>query len=72
MGLTKKKAVDIDPCQEVILRCPISDQEHLYNFLRTEYCEKYKFSTIPQAHQATQAVLERMVTDLDKTVDTKA
>ena len=71
MKLTNKD--DVDPCQEVVLRCPIVDRmSTLVRFLQAEDGKMYRFSTVAQAHHATQALLEEMATDLNITADSEA
>ena len=62
--------MDKDTSNEVNIRCPIVDDVHnLWDFLSTDNYEQYKFTTVQNAHHATQALLEKMMEDLNLTDD---
>ena len=69
MKLKKTDDLDKDPREDEILNCPIVDRySNLKEFFKTDYGERYKCTTLSDAHCTTHALLGRMFNDLS-TVD---
>ena len=57
------KKTDNDPHQEEKQRCQSVELEKIVDFFDTDNKQRYKFSTLSEAHHATQALLNNMLKD---------
>ena len=69
MSLRKEDNLGMDTRREKNISCPSAEVNNLWEFFSTDNYEKYKMSTLCDAHSTTQALLSSMYKDLNITDD---